>query len=599
MDRVTPRIRVLSESVVNKIAAGEVVETPASVIKELVENAIDAGAGRISVDLKGGGLKLIRVTDDGSGMAKDDLLLALERHSTSKISSADDLQSISTLGFRGEAVPSIAAVSKLRIISRTEESDTGWMVEVRGGSVRRLTEQGTPRGTIVEVKDLFFNTPVRREYLGGVPVEVRKIGLVMQRYILSHPEISFSFSHNNREMGRSSGNGDLRENLMGLFGREALEDLILIENRPGETGLYDLFGYVSRPGLTRSGFKHFYFFLNSRYIESKELQKAVMEAYHTLLPKGRYPLGVLFLQLDPATINQNVHPTKQEVRFLHADKVCTQVTQAISETLHSSPASKAVEAGSDLPEIRVEVKKEQTLPQPDLFSTVNVDQEQQLLDVRKILGKPSLRDQTSRTVPETPKKAYEITSIRPIGQVFSTYIVVDAGDEVILVDQHAAHERIRYEQLMDQYSGDRLDSQGLLFPAVIDIKRSDIPLLQKHRFKLERLGIVLEHFGGESYLVKSLPVLLGKITARDDVHDVIDDLLHNLYVKSIMELKEKLITTAACRSSVKAGDSLSIEEMRKLLEDLLATKCPATCPHGRPTMVSLPRHLLEKNFLRK
>lgn len=599
---MSPHIRVLPESVVNKIAAGEVVEHPASVVKELVENAIDAAAGRITVEVKGGGLKLIRVTDDGCGMTRDGLLLSLERHSTSKIETAEDLLTISTLGFRGEAVPSIAAVSKMRITSRTSDEAAGWTVEIRGGNVRRLSERASPQGTTVEVKDLFFNTPVRKDYLGSTASEVRKIGEIMQRYILSHPEIAFAFSHNNREMGRSSGNGDLRENVAAIFGREALDDIVVLENRPGEKGLYDLFGYISRPGLTRSTFRYFYFFINNRYVESKDLKQAVMDGYHTLLPKGRFPLGVLFLQMDPATINQNVHPTKQEVRFLHAGEVITHFSRSVSEVLRESPSTVPLVSEHIHDQQRVEVKRE--LPpvhQPDLFSSLSQGKDEPVLDVRKIINESAKKNAAGGRgdYDVTDTQTIDITTLHPVGQVFGTYIVVEANKELILVDQHAAHERVLYEQLMHQHSDDSLPSQGLLFPVVIDIKKSDIPLLKKHRFKLERLGIILEHFGGESYLVKALPTVLGRFTARDDVHDVIDDLLHSLYVKSILELKEKLLTLSACRSAVKAGDTMVREEMCALLEDLMKVSTPATCPHGRPTMVSVSRDFLEKRFLRK
>lgn len=515
-------------------------ERPASVVKELVENSIDAGALHIAVEIKKAGKELIQVTDDGQGMAEDEIGLALLRHSTSKISSLNDLFNIKTLGFRGEALPSIGSVSKMRI----EQNKSG-------------------RGVTVKVADLFRNIPARLKFLKSDATEVGHITDLVSRFILSHPEIAFKLMIDGREIFSSPGSGQLPDAALSVYGLEITQALLPVKNETVQ-------GLISRPNISRVDRNMESFFVNGRYVKNFLLGRAVEEAYRTLIPSNRYPVAVLFLSVPPAEVDVNVHPTKREVKFLKTQGVTGAVyhavKQGLSDILEVGSRDKGVEAG-----------------------------------IRENVGTGLVPVQTERTttrvVPtfkEMELVISEVQTLIPVHQFQDTYIITTDGVDLILVDQHAAHERILFDRLQSKTEEQR-HVQSLLIPENIEFTPQEVIQLKNNLSFLSDLGFEIEEFGGNSYLVRSVPQILTKISPRE----VLSDILAELSDKTIEDNKTAILKLMACHAAVKAGDRLSADEMNNLLRDLYKTANPSTCPHGRPTMVKLTVAELEKMFGRR
>lgn len=571
-------IRVLPEELASQIAAGEVVERPASVVKELLENALDAGASRIQIRVEGAGQRLIEVSDDGLGIPVAELSLALERHATSKLSSASELSNISTLGFRGEALAAIASVSRFTLTSRPAGSEAAGRIQVDAGKSAATQQVGAPQGTQAHVEDLFFNLPARRKFLKGDVTERRHISQLVARYALAYPQVSFALQIDSRHILQSSGNGDRREVLATLYDPALARRMISVD-APDEK--ISITGFISPPDLTRANRAELTFFVNGRWVQDQALAAATIQAYHGSLMVGRYPITVLFIQLQPELVDVNVHPTKAEVRFAERDRVFTAVQRAIRRSLlaHAPvPLLEPLQPGLSW----------RPMPAPAAEIT-ELEAESPLT--------PSEETAQSAELPPTPQPRLPgVPLLRLVGQVGSAYLVAEGPDGLYLVDQHAAHERVLFERFQSQRA--KLSSQILLEPATIELTPAQSELLEGQLEVMKRLAFDIEPFGPNAYKVRAIPALLLGSDPEAALRSVVEDFEEDEKPLE-KELEARLIARICKRAAVKAGKQLSPEEQRALLRDLEACEAPRTCPHGRPTMIHLSIDLLEKQFGRK
>jgi len=558
-------IRVLTPEVAAKIAAGEVVERPASVVKELVENSLDAGARRISVEVEGGGVRLIRVRDDGAGIPASEVELAFQRHATSKIASEEDIEQLTTLGFRGEALPSIAAVADVEMLTRIEGDAAGIRLQLRDGVVLTLATEGAPRGTTVVVRNLFRTVPARLKFLRAPATENARIAEVLTSHALAYAAVQFTLLIDGRLALRTGGGGRVEDALVGALGVETAARLLPLQ-RAEPQGTVSVSGHVSPPDLTRSQRSQQLFFVNGRWVESRVLARALEQAYQGLLPAGRHPLAVVFVTLPAGDVDVNVHPTKREVRFRRDGEVFAVVQAAVGRTLR------------------------ETAPAP-LVTTIACDAlgEQIPLGERMPEGEAS---SDSADAPARAPMALRLPVLRVLGQVGGTYIVAEGPDGVYLIDQHAAHERVLYERARAQQEKDSPAMQGLVEPVVVELSPERTVLLEDGREALEGLGFQVEPFGGSAYMLRAVPSAL----AGRDYRMVLDDLLDRLAEEPGDDWRDRVAKALACRGAIKAGQGLTSEEMLELVRQLEATASPQTCPHGRPTMVHLSASQLQRHF---
>ncbi|OAN47347.1 DNA mismatch repair protein MutL [Chloroflexus islandicus] len=617
-------IRLLDETIAAQIAAGEVVERPASVVKELVENALDAGARRIVVEARGGGLREIRVQDDGCGIPADEVELAFARHATSKLQSAEDLWAIRTLGFRGEALPSIASVAQVICVTRVAEAELGVELRIAGGEVQSRLPCGCPVGTTITVRNLFYNTPVRREYLRSEATETGAISAIVQQYALAYPEVSFSLVVDGRVMFQTAGDGDLRAVAVELYGLEVGRALLPVQAEAGADELWvAVRGLISPPDLTRSSRSYLSLFANRRALQPRGALAAVVEnAYHTMLMKGRFPIAILDLRVHPAAIDVNVHPTKSEVKFRYAAHVHSVLGRAIRDALIS---------GADIPvwdapdpataQRRFELRRlgqEPPSPSPSAWGVGAAawDRDRSRWDA----GAPAAHLATPLPLPPAaepvapepsapvapavamPNAAPASTPsalppLRVVGQVGLTYIVAEAPEGMYLIDQHAAHERITYEKLMNQYAQRAVETQQLLLPQAVELSPEASALLLGNAEKLAEWGFALEPWG-TGVLVRAMPATLPLDELAQALHEMAERLAGR-GGSSPLEWREAMLITLACHTSVRAGQPLSHEEMRQLIRQLEQCASPRTCPHGRPTMILMTPAQLERQFGRR
>ena len=610
------RIHVLDEATINKIAAGEVVERPASVVKELLDNSIDAHATEIRVEVKGAGTELITVTDNGKGMSREDSTLAFTKHATSKIGHISDLEKVLTLGFRGEALSSIAAVAKVYLTTREKDSISGTKVLVSGGAIENVLEVGAAPGTTISVESLFYNTPARKKYLKSMRTELAHITDVVTRHAFGHPEISFTLISDGKVLVRSPTSGDIFDSIVYLLGSESAKKLIPVEF---ESDIVKINGYISKPELSRSGTDQQYFFINGRGIASKSISNAVRLGYYNLIPKGRFPVSVLDLELDLTEVDVNVHPAKRYVRMSHEREVCDAVTLAVENALKveqlvpeiSLPEKKLAQS------VLVEQVEESIKKVPEEGRETSFEESHQ--EEIPVVGKKTLplvkeeeetyhytaRDtekrlkRSERTLSKAPKKPDRaptgLDRARIVGQVNELYIIVELDDGLVIVDQHAAHERVMYEQICDISSS---GWQELITPVTLDLTSKEKVLLEEYIPYLEEMGFGISEFGPNSYVVTTVPALLGKMESTELVHDIIIDLLSTGRVRNDTGMFDNLCKTMACRAAIKAGAECSIGQMESLLKQLDMAENPYTCPHGRPTMISFTRAELDKLFKR-
>jgi len=600
------KINVLDQRVANMIAAGEVVERPASVIKELVENAVDAGARSITVEIKNGGISYIRVSDDGCGISPEDAVTAFQRHATSKIRNVKDLESILTLGFRGEALASIAAVSQVELITKTQDSDEGIYVSIQAGKVTEKKSIGCPQGTTLVVRNLFFNTPARMKFLKKDTTEAGYISDIIDRLVLGHPEISFRFINNGKEVIFTSGDNKLINCIYSLYGKDYAKSMLPVNYN--ENGI-QVSGFAGKPDIARANRSMQSFFINGRYIKSNVLTYAVEEAYKNQLTVNKFPVAILHLNFNPSLVDVNVHPTKMEVKFSDEKQIYQAVYWAVKNALYARP---------NIPEMAVPKKnifeyKVSEKDIPILFDkkshiqqeintyTVAADQSInfQKSDIKKNdisneinNGEKEVEPEKSAVVQEGSSKQYKI-----IGQLFNTYILVEKDEEVLLIDQHAAHERLGYEKLLQRYKSRQIYPQTLLVPVVLQLSKVEMNIALENSAFFKAIGFEFEDFGNNSVMIREVPVTVDDSDIKNLFIEIIE-LLKNSKNEPITEKEYHALYTIACKAAVKANKNMHMKEMEQLVSDLLKLENINTCPHGRPIIISMSKYYIEKQFKR-
>lgn len=573
------KIQVLDDASINKIAAGEVIERPASVVKELIENSIDAGADTIRIEVTQSGKGSIHVTDNGCGMSKDDAALSYVKHATSKIRKIDDIETVRTMGFRGEALSSISSIANVEIITKTKDELSGTKVIIQGGKLVSIGETGAPDGTAILVKDLFYNTPVRKKYLKSDTVELTHIIGIVSGIALGHNKISFSLFNNAKELLRSPAS-ELHDTIIHIYGQEVARAMLPVDL---ESDIARITGFISRPSLMRGSLDFQSFYINDRNINSRAISFALREGYGTLLPRGRFPIAVLKIHVDTREVDVNVHPTKNQVRLSHERDICEMVTRAVKNALSHSDL---------IPDIKIPLK------QSLLYDTHAADP----LLVKETVPdfKPSAKD-TERRLRRSERAGMETTQnmempdVKVLGQVDSIYILAETENGLMIIDQHAAHERVFFELVRESK---RDDSQELIVPITIELDPREKVLMKETIPYLEEFGFRISEFGHDSFAVTAVPVVLGKLEDPGLVHDIISDILSEGKVKEETGIFERVTKSIACRSALKAGADCSSSQMESLIKQLFRTENPYTCPHGRPTMVSFNRQELDKLFRR-
>jgi DNA mismatch repair protein MutL len=592
------RIRLLPDTVASQVAAGEVVERPASVVKELTENSIDAGARRIEVMIRRGGISLVRVIDDGCGMDRDDALLSLERHATSKIRSAIDLQAIGTLGFRGEALPSVASVSRFRLTTRESGAIAGTEIIVNGGKIDIVRESGEAPGTQVEVRSLFYNLPARRKFLRSENTESRNIEHQIHLQAIGHPQIAFTLLRDDRLVFQLPATAMLRDRIRDLYGVELLERLICVKGSGPRK--IRISGYIGQAGLSRQTRAQQLIFVNGRAIESGLITGAVREGYHTALMKGQYPVTFLFLDLDPATFDVNVHPAKREVRFRDPTGVREAIVGYVQQTLECARTQwqEKFRAPGTPPSSIPQKPTVDLILRPEIASSEVSDRELPHLGpaIARVVhpGQAVKPDEALWGRADGDQQQFQI-----IGVLNKLYILMENANGLVLVDQHAAHERILFEELRRKMEEQGVPTQKLLLPQTFDLPPRDADWIERNLPTLEKMGIGIESFGPNTFKIESLPAFLNVSDPAQFVSKVIDDLRSVSNSSSAMRMGEEMIAKTVCRHAVKANDPLGYLEVEKLIRDLLDCALPYCCPHGRPTMIQISLAELEKKFGRK
>jgi DNA mismatch repair protein MutL len=576
-------IQVLPDEVVNKIAAGEIIERPVSIVKELVENCLDAGSTDIRVEIENGGKQLIRVSDNGCGIPSEEALLAFERHATSKIRSSEDLHQIGTMGFRGEALASIAAVSQVSLKTRRAEEETGSSLFLVQGKCQSSQPAAMPPGTIIESRNLFYNTPARKKFLKSDPAEAGAIANVMNAFALAHPEISFHFLQDHREIFDCPKTSTLRERVFQLYGGEFLENLLEIDENLFH---YSIRGFVSSPAALKSSKNYQYFFINRRFVKDKVVANSVYVAYRVYAQTGQYPAALLFLEMPPAMVDVNVHPAKYEVRFLQQGLVQKGIIDSIQKQLnqikplpHFQLSSTPFIPQYSSPELNL---SRESMPQNTSLSTYSPS-----------AAGPGLQMPVPQQRQMPDEGEYKI-----IGQYDNTYIVLSDQGGLILVDQHVAHERILYEQILERQEAREISRQKLLIPLVLETNPAQLMLLEDYLESFRALGFDLEVFGNGSIMVREIPEILSNSNYSAAVQRLLDD-LEKLYRGGMLEsFAEEMRKSMACQAAVKINMPLTMEKMEYMIRLLLKTKTPQVCPHGRPIILRISHYEIEKNFRR-
>ncbi|KIL44973.1 DNA mismatch repair endonuclease MutL [Jeotgalibacillus soli] len=627
------KIRQLSEALSNKIAAGEVVERPASVVKELIENAVDANATIVEIELEEAGLSSIRVMDNGNGMETDDVKTAFLRHATSKIQDEHDLFRIRTLGFRGEALPSIASVSHIDLTTST--GDAGSHLVLHGGEVKRYEPAAARRGTDIKVTDLFYNTPARLKYLKTINTELGNVTDIVNRLALSHPEVSFRLKHNQRLLLQTNGKGDVRQVLAAIYGMNLAKTMIPFQK---ETLDFHVSGYASLPEVTRASRNYLSIMINGRFIRNYAIGRAIQEGYHTLLPIGRYPVVLLSITMDPILVDVNVHPSKQEVRFSKEQELTKLITEALRDAFRarvlipsSEPKKKErVQLPSEQTELsfgessvkeknRASASYKEALLPPDKMKTLyepptemretppaewNQQEITEALPAFEEAESPFLEQEFERReqsedqlIEQKAEPESRVPMIYAIGQMHGTYILAQNDRGLYIVDQHAAQERIKYEFFREKVGQVEPELQELLMPMTLDFSTDDYIKIQEHRSSLEEVGVFLEEFGLNSFIVRSYPTWFPKDEEKDIIEDMIEQVLDMKKV-DVAKLREEAAILMSCKRSIKANHYLRLDDMQQLLNELRTTEDPFTCPHGRPIIVHYTAYELEKMFKR-
>lgn len=647
-------IQVLDQETINKIAAGEVIERPSSVVKELVENAIDAGATAVTIEIKDGGISFIRITDNGSGISKDDIPMAFLRHSTSKIKSIEDLMNVSSLGFRGEALSSIAAVSQVELITKTADDFTGSRYVIEGGNEISLEEVGAPDGTTFIVRNLFYNTPVRRKFLKTAATEAGYVNALIEHLSLSHPDISFRFINNNQNKLHTSGNMNLKDIIYGVYGRDITSNLMEIS---GKTQDVEITGFIGKPVICRGNRGYENYYINGRYIKSSIITKAIEEAYKGYIMPHNYPFTAIHFKINPSIMDVNVHPTKMELRFSKNEFVYRFVLETVKECL----ANRELAARVKLPD---PVKQQQFTKSPENIKqteksyvqentdskpyqaprieppresfynstessvkqkTVNENQttgfiknitdytkmpptrlpepfeikrsDEMIKEDKKIYEAEKKQEAEQLSIFDTPLMSGKAKAdYRIIGQLFETYWLIEYEDKFYMMDQHAAHEKILYERFMNHLKVKDMDTQMIMPPVIIELNMQQEDAYKRNKQAFSRLGFEIEEFGGNAYKVNGLPAGLPNINLKQMLIDMIDGLTDDN--STDLDIITERVATMSCKAAVKGNNKLSFEEAKELIEELMQAENPYNCPHGRPTLIVMSKYEVERKFKR-
>ncbi len=588
------KIQVLPHDVIGRIAAGEVVERPAAVVKELVENSLDAGSTLITVEIKDGGLGLIRITDDGEGMVRADARLAFERHATSKLQSDHELNAIRTMGFRGEALPSIAAVSKIRLKTVARNEQVGTQLCLTGGTLDRVEDAAAIPGTSIEVSELFYNTPARKKFLKSTTTEFSHISHAVQQAGLAWPQVHVRLVHNGYEVFNFPGVSSHRDRVLQVY-RAVFGDRALVAE--GELNGLSVKGFIIDPVRARAGRAPQDLFVNRRPIKNGTVQHAVNDGYSSFLAKGHVPLFVLFLDVEPHRVDVNVHPAKREVRFADAEQVHQLVRSAVRHALGRAQVQASI-AGS-LP-AQGNSHASSVVPAYREGGVVRLggERDQLIISSQEAVGSTASADNQSSFVREAtrPYDASVPPHIVPLGQMSRTFLIVQVGNELQVIDQHTAHERVLFERLWRGWQGRSLPSQPLLLPEPLELPIQQALILQRHMAGLERLGLLIEPFGPSSFLIRSLPVMLGHTDLAALVQDLIEDLEQWDSISSLESKVKPILASLACHGAVRAGRSMALPEIEQLVQDWVAEGLIMTCPHGRRVAFRLSGDELARMF---
>lgn len=621
------KINLLNQETIDKIAAGEVIERPSSVVKELVENAIDAGSTAITVEIKEGGISFIRITDNGCGIAQDEVSLAFLRHSTSKIKSAEDLLCVRSLGFRGEALSSIAAIARVELITKTAEALTGTRYQIEGSREISVEEIGAPDGTTFLVRDLFFNTPARRKFLKTPQTEGTYISDMLEKLALSHPDISFKYINNNQTRLHTSGNGNRKDLIYHIYGRDIAASLMEVQY---EGEYFSMSGYIGKPVINRGNRNYENYFINGRYIKSVLLSKAIEEAYKSFLMQHQYPFTVLYFRFPGDSLDVNVHPTKMELRFENNQEIYKELCEAIYAVLSHKeliPDVPIVEAKNEKKPLPVykepipepfekrrinQIRSTQTYqPMPERKTPVKEENISYVCSETvqpKRTENPAKPDVSEQEIEETTQVTLESVSPefltkdarkkhRIIGQLFQTYWLIEYEDKLYIIDQHAAHEKVLYERTMARLKEKEFTSQTISPPIVLSLNAKEEEMLEKYMPQIQKLGYEVESFGGREYMISAVPDNLFHIDMKDLFIEMLDD-FSNLTGRQTPDLILEKVASMSCKAAVKGNSTLSFAEIDALVEELLTLENPFHCPHGRPTIISMSKSEIEKKFKR-
>jgi DNA mismatch repair protein MutL len=594
-----PQIRVLSEDLANQIAAGEVVERPASVVKELVENSIDAGATLIRLDIEGGGKKKIRIMDNGMGMLPGECKLAFARHATSKIYEFSHLEKIQSLGFRGEALPSIASVAKVRCISARNENQGGKLIVVEGGALMEDKDFACPQGTTIEVAQLFYSTPARSKFLKGDSTEFSHITQVVTQQALAYPSIQFQLTHNGRDVIQTLPTHQIHYRITELFGSDLGKSLVQVSSSSGD---YQLEGYVTNPVYTRSNRSAQYCFINGRFVRDKVILHATHQGYSHLLPKGQHPALFLYLTMDPRLLDVNVHPSKAEVRFAFQQDVHKFVSRSIREALEKNMQPRVEDVrliDDDISLLNSNYKK--PIETPSFIQSNLSDTLRTMAGSYGFQSQNSIPSSSPTWFDKPPKPVSNLiySEFEPLGQLDSSFIIMQGKKGLLVVDQHVAHERILYERFREAAKEKKIEVQNLLFPLTVEFSPAETEILTPHLDRLQQLGLELETFGKNEFLLRSVPVILKNIDNEKLIRDTIE-LLPKAGDENILHDKyEDVLIMMSCRNAIKVNHPLNLDQICKLISDLEKTTMPFTCPHGRPISLLFDMDDILKKFLRK
>ena len=610
-----PKIHVMSDNLANKIAAGEVVERSSSVVKELVENAIDAGSSIITIDLINGGLNGITITDNGCGMEHDDALLSFQRHATSKLLREDDLFFISTLGFRGEALPSIASVSEVDLV--TCAKTIGTHLHIKGGKLE-IDEPADKRvGTRISIKNLFFNTPARLKYLKNEPTELASCVSYIEKIALSYPKIKFTLNNNERAVVKTSGSGNLKKTIHEIYGLQVSSKLIEIKNSNDD---YDIRGFICKPEILKSNRYHMTTIVNGRVIRNNDLNRAINDAYYTYKPDSKYPIVVINIETDPTLIDVNIHPTKQDIKFSKQDQLYNLITKTIKDALYQNlllpSAMERLKATNDViskEEINSIIEDKITLENKstmDNTSNGNYSLPTDTLlaqgefnfnvfeDTVEYNAKEKIKENPEIDSQQQPENKIKSLNLHPIGAINLTFIVAQGDDGLYLIDQHAAHERINYEKVLKYFQEEKIITTPLLVPLPIELTPTEFILVQKNLELLKSMGFVLEEFGLNTFVFKEHPIWFKEGFEEEGLRRVIDMIIQSGANFDVMKFRDRAAAMLACKMSIKANMSISLEVMQHLLDDLALCDNPYNCAHGRPTIINFSSYDLNRMFKR-